>query len=105
MTYETNAGPEEFMKSLAGVDFPTSKARIVGAAKDKGGFDTEVMHVLERIADRSYDDAADLTTEVRRVYATDGGLGDAGPAAPSRESDEDKGLIEQRADPRSGESS
>jgi hypothetical protein len=83
-----HADPEEFMKSLAGVDFPTSRSAILNAARDKGGFDAEVVHVLEQVADRTYEDADDLTAEVRRIYARGGGLRDAGPAALAKTSDD-----------------
>jgi hypothetical protein len=100
---EPNAAPDEFVKGMAGLDFPASKSAIKKAVHDKGGLDTEVLHILDRIRDRTYEDAADVGREVRRVYEEFGGLGDGGPAAPSNLDLDDKGLVETMADPRRGE--
>lgn len=98
-----NAEPAEFIKAFVGLDFPTSKAAVMRKAHDKGGLDTEVIHVLQLIPDRTYDTPEDLNDAVMLVYDRGGALGDAGPAAPGPESDADKGLIQTAADPRAGE--
>jgi hypothetical protein len=99
-----NADPQEYMKALSGLDFPASKSAIFKKAQDKGGFDTEILHILENLPERTYDDAADLTAEVARTYERVGPLADGGPAAPSEQNSREKGLIETLADPRAGES-
>ena len=101
---EQNAEPQEYMKSLHGLDFPASKSGIVRKAHDTGGIDTEVISVLGRIEDRTYESPQDLAAEVERVYAAGGGLGNAGPAAPSDATGREKDLIKALADPRANES-
>jgi hypothetical protein len=80
---DRNASRGELITALEGLDFPASKDGIVRKAKDKGGIDTEVPHVLEQIEDRTYEDTTDLLGEVERIYALGGGLTSGGPAAPA----------------------
>lgn len=100
---ERHAEPEEFRKALYGLDFPASRAAIHRKAQDKGGLDTEVLFILERLPDREYESLDDVLTELPDVYAAEGGLAGAGPAAPTAASREDKRVIEKMADPRAGE--
>jgi hypothetical protein len=101
---EPNASPDEYMKALHGLDFPAPKDAVVRKARDKGGFDTEVHVILSELPDRAYTSMDDVIEEVKHTLAERGGLGDGGPAAPSRETTKDKGRIETAADPRRGES-
>jgi hypothetical protein len=77
-----HAGRKEFERALSGVDFPASRSALLRAAQDKGGIDTEVPHILERIPDATYETPDDLFEAVEREYARGEGLQGAGPAAP-----------------------
>ena len=101
---EQNAEPQEYMKSLHGLEFPASKSGIVRKAHDTGGIDTEVIHVLGLIDDRTYETPEDLSAEVERIYKHGGALGNGGPAAPSEATAREKDLIKSLADPRANES-
>lgn len=101
---QRNADPDEYMKALLGMDWPASKAGIVRKAQDTGGIDTEVIHVLGLVPDRTYETPEDLAAAVEAVYQRDGGLGDGGPAAPSEFTTPEKDLIKTMADPRKDDS-
>ncbi len=83
-TTERNADPSEYQRALAGVAFPASRDQLVQAAKDTGGLDTEVQWMLSRIPAKTYESMPELQSAISAAYvATDGGLGDAGAAAPT----------------------
>jgi len=104
MTQRRHADPREFIDALEGLDWPASKAAIRNKAHDKGGIDTEVLWVLDRIGDRPYDTFEDLRREIDLVYeAEGGGLPDVAPAATSRIGSRGKDAIEANADTREGE--
>lgn len=100
---ERHAEADEFQKALAGLDYPASQDAILQKARDKGGLDTEVIYVFEHLPVRTYESFDDIAAEIPGVYAAQGGLAGAGPAAPSVADNEDKRLIEKMADPRAGE--
>lgn len=79
-----NASRADYLHAVKGVDFPAPKDRLVRAAKDTGGLDTEVLHIFENLPERTYDSSDDLRAEIERVYRDVGGLEGAGPAAPAR---------------------
>lgn len=99
-----NADPDEYMKALHGMDWPASRAGIVRKAQDTGGIDTEVIHVLALVPDRTYETPDDLTAAVEAVYEQEGGLAGGGPAAPSEFTAPEKDLIKTMADPRKDDS-
>jgi len=104
MIERRHAEQREFIDALEGLDWPASKAAIRNKAHDKGGIDTEVLWVLDRIADRPYDTFHDLRTEIDLVYRVEGGgLPDVAPAAPSRIGPRGKDAVESNADPREGD--
>src|SRR5262245_29866127 len=78
-----NAEPDEFRIALAGLDFPSSKPAILNKARDKGGLDREVPHVLAQVEERTYKSWDDIEAEIERIYAQGGGLPIGGPAAPA----------------------
>lgn len=78
---EPNADRAEYIQALYGVEFPASRDRIVQAARDKGGLDTEVMYILEHLPRDSYDSMPQLEGDILRAYQATGGMGDAGVAA------------------------
>jgi hypothetical protein len=101
---QPNADPEEYIQALHGLEFPASRSQIVNKARDKGGLDTEVIAMFERLPDRTYENAQDLRGELVRAYRA--GVPPAGepePAAPSPFSDDEKDLIRTMADPRRGD--
>lgn len=98
-----NAEIEEYIKGLAGLDYPTSRSAIINRARDTGGLDAEVDHVLTQLPDRTYDSLDDIGAEIRRIYAEGSTLEGAGPAAPSGLANREKDLVKDMADPRRGE--
>ena len=98
-----NAEVEEFFKGMAGLDFPTSRSAIVKKVHDKGGLDTEVLHVINQLPDRTYESAQDVGDEIWRIYREGETLEGAGPAAPSALDSKQKQLVKDMADPRRGE--
>lgn len=98
-----NAEVEEFIKGMAGLDFPTSRSAIVKKVHDKGGLDTEVLHVINQLPDRTYESAQDVGDEIWRIYREGETLEGAGPAAPSALDSKQKQLVKDMADPRRGE--
>ena len=70
---------------------------------DTGGLDTEVLHVVQQLPDRSYESPDDVLAEVRSVYSAGTTLAGAGPAAPSGLSARGKNLVKEMADPRRNE--
>jgi hypothetical protein len=82
MSEQPNATRAEYLQALYGVEFPASRDRIVQAARDKGGLDSEVMFILEHLPKDSYDTMQQLEGDVLRVYQkTGGGLDHGRPAA------------------------
>lgn len=53
-------------------DFPTSKSAIVNRARDNGGIDHEVVAVLSKLPDRSFESIEELKDEVRSIYLAEG---------------------------------
>src|SRR3954468_12744614 len=86
MSQQPHATHAEYLQALYGVEFPAARDRIIQAARDKGGLDTEVMFILEHLPKDSYDTMQQLEADVLRAYRdTNGGLDDGGPAAvPTR---------------------
>lgn len=100
-----NAEVEEFLKGMAGLDFPTSRSGIINRVRDQGGLDGEVISVAHQLEDRTYESMDDVGAAIRRIYAEGRGvLEGAGPAAPSGLGAREKELVKDMADPRRGES-
>jgi hypothetical protein len=78
-----NATQAEYRRAIEGVTFPASKDALLHAAQDKGGLDTEVQWIFERLPDGDFATEADLERAVEEAYAVHGGLEGAGPAAPA----------------------
>lgn len=98
-----HAEPRDYRKALESLDFPASKAAVARKAADTGGIDTEVLHTLENLPDRTYESMADLEGEIANVYRTIGGLDDGGPAAPSEMGEKGKDVVGTLANPYAGE--
>jgi hypothetical protein len=98
---ERNADRGEYERGLDGLEYPASLDAIVRTARDKGGLDGEVIHVLERLPARTYESEAEVLAEVEQAYAAGLGLEGAGPAAPAER--EVKDTATRKADPRRGE--
>ncbi len=84
-----NVDLKDILHAVHGVDFPTSRGQLMGAATDNGG-NGNVILVLEHLPDRTYDSATDLTEEVQRVYAA-ASAGDTRPAATNGITTEPRG--------------
>lgn len=98
----SDVDPRDFLHAFHGLDFPASRSQIVGAAKDTGGLNGDVIVILEQLPERMYATAEDLTEEIQRSRLKINSGGDIQPAAASPISDESKGLISDMADPRGG---
>lgn len=98
-----HASMSEYRKALSGLDFPASQSTIARKAHDVGGIDTEVLHTLGHLPDRTYESMTDLETEVANVYGAVGGLEGGGPAAPTELTEKGKDVVETAADTRAGE--
>lgn len=61
-------GPANIMKHLGGLNFPASKQEIIDHARNGQGPDTEdVLEVLNKIDDRTYDSPAGIMHEVGKI--------------------------------------
>lgn len=61
-------GPANIMKHLKGLNFPARKNDIVSFAQHGEGPDTdEVMEILQKIPERSYNSPRDVMKEVGKV--------------------------------------
>ncbi len=68
MPMTPHASKQDYETAFKGFFYPTSKAAILNAGRDKGGIDREVARVLALIPDRRYKTADDLKDAVRGVY-------------------------------------
>ena len=68
MPMTPHASKQDYETAFRGFHYPTSKAAILNAGRDKGGIDREVARVLSLIPDRRYQDADELREAVRSVY-------------------------------------
>jgi hypothetical protein len=98
-----NVDPKDFLHALHGLEFPASRSQIVGAAKDTGDLNGDVMLILEQLPERMYATAKDLTEEIQRTRLATNSDGDIQSAATSGISNANKGLISTMADPRRGD--
>jgi hypothetical protein len=96
----TIVDPKDFLHALRGLDFPASRSQIVGAAKDTGGLNGNVLLILEQLPERTYETSKDLTAEIQRIYEPSSTNGDVQSAAATAVSDVNKELIAEMADPR-----
>ena len=71
-TNEPAAQKDDWERALEGLVFPASHLYIIRSARDHGGLDTEVIHVLQRLPEQDYDTREELLESVRAVYAADG---------------------------------
>ncbi len=53
-------------KHLAGVDYPVDKQQLLRTAKDQGA-EKDVLDVMERMEDRTYDSPTDVTKEATSI--------------------------------------
>jgi Protein of unknown function (DUF2795) len=72
MPMTPHASKQDFEAAFKGFHYPTSKAAIINAGRDKGGLDREVARVLFRIPDRRYRSVDELKDAVRAVYRSMG---------------------------------
>lgn len=93
----------EYLRAMEGLDYPTSRSAIKNRAADTGGLDTEVLHVLDQLPDRSYESREDLLEQISEIYRAGSTFVGAAPAAPSPLDDREKNLVREMADPRRGE--
>jgi hypothetical protein len=76
--------PRDFARALAGIDYPISRDAIVRSAADKGGINNEILQILERIPDQTYETEPDLMRAISEVYVTAEGFMEPTPAAPAQ---------------------
>ena len=70
---EPAAQSADWERALEGIDFPISQPALVRSAHDKGGIDSEVIHMLERLHENAEFESRDQLTEaIRDMYAQDG---------------------------------
>lgn len=62
----TKASPAAVERYLKGVDYPASKQDLVDHAQDQDAPD-DVMHVIEQMADRTYNSPVDVSKEVGQI--------------------------------------
>jgi hypothetical protein len=58
--------PIHIQKFLSGLDYPVDKQQLLQKAKTEGA-DKNVLHVLDRIPDRTYDSPIAVSREVGRL--------------------------------------
>jgi hypothetical protein len=76
-----HAERRDYERAISGVDFPASRAGLIRAAEDKGGIDTEVVHMLNQLPDRTFETAVELFSAIEEAYEAAGGLAGGGSAA------------------------
>jgi hypothetical protein len=69
---ESAASAEEYERALEGIEFPVAREAVIRTAHDRGGLDTEVLRVLERLPDEDIETREQLLDAVWAVYASDG---------------------------------
>jgi hypothetical protein len=74
-----HASGKDYERAFHGLEFPVAADEVRRHAADHGGLDREVLDVLERLPDESYDTLDDLLTGVRAVYSADGYAGERIP--------------------------
>jgi hypothetical protein len=62
----TGKSPANIAKHMKGIDFPADRNQVVNKARDNGA-PQEVLDVLEKIPEKSYDNMADLMEGVGKV--------------------------------------
>jgi hypothetical protein len=62
----------KYDRALEGVDFPASKFAILERARGKGGLDSEVIEMLQRLPKDEYESLNELAAAVREMYIEDG---------------------------------
>ena len=74
-----HASKQDYRKAFTGLQFPTSKDRIVGRGRDTGGLDGEVIRILQQLPPGRYGSLEELEEMVRAVYSFNGVAEDALP--------------------------
>lgn len=74
-----HATPDDIRTAFDGIGYPVSRDQVLRHARDQGGIDHEVVDILARIPERSYEDEAELLSAVRAVYLLEGVPPDAIP--------------------------
>ena len=74
-----HASKQDYRKAFTGLQFPTSKDRIVGRSRDTGGLDGEVIRILQQLPPGRYGSLEELEEMVRAVYSFNGVPEDAVP--------------------------
>ncbi len=72
MPMTPHASKQDYEAAFKGFHYPTSKAAILNAGRDKGGIDREVGRVLSLLPDRRYKNVDELKDAVRAVYRSFG---------------------------------
>jgi Protein of unknown function (DUF2795) len=99
----TMVDAKDFLHAFHGLDFPASRSQIVGAAKDKGGLNGDVLLILEQIPERMYSTMEDLTAEIQRVYEPTSTAGEIQSASATAVSEANQELQGEIADEQAGE--
>jgi hypothetical protein len=72
MSVTPHASKQDYETAFKGIYFPTSKAAVLNAGRDKGGIDREVGRVLFALPDRRFNTLDELREAVRAVYRSRG---------------------------------
>jgi hypothetical protein len=69
MQHHPHAERQDFQVAIGGLAYPVSKDGILNHARDHGGLDTEVIAILDQLADRDYASPEDLEQALRLIYS------------------------------------
>jgi hypothetical protein len=72
MPVTPHASKQDYETAFKGLHFPTSKAAVLNAGRDKGGIDREVGRVLFSLPERKFRTLDELREAVRDVYRARG---------------------------------
>ena len=67
-----HASAQDFRKAFGGLEFPTSRNAVISKARDKGGLDSEVQRILQRLPSGKYHSLEELEQMVRTIYVFSG---------------------------------
>lgn len=63
---EGKVNPIQVQKFLSGIDYPVEKARVVETARNEGA-DENVMEVLNRLPDRTFNGPNAISEEIGKI--------------------------------------
>ena len=67
-----HATKDDYERALAGIEFPASSDAIIRQARDRGGIDSEVIAMFERLPDISFSSIDEMVAAIRGIYAAAG---------------------------------